>query len=61
MTNGYIILTLLTGLAITASGSCGQPNEAYHTGCIICGKSFHEIEEEFTLGYLEGSHIFGET
>ena len=50
----------ITGLAITVSGSCGQPNETYHTGCMVCGKSLHEIKEEITLGYLEGSHIRGE-
>ena len=49
----------ITGLAITASGSCGKPKEAYHTGCVICGKSFLVIEEEITVGYLERSHAQG--
>ena len=52
---------LITGLAITVSGSYGQPNETYHTGCVVCGNSFHEIKEEKNLGYLEGSHVRGET
>ena len=32
-----------------------------HSGCVVCGKSFLEIREEITLGYLEGSHVSGET
>ena len=51
----------ITGLAISVSGYCGQPNETYHSGCVVCGKSFPEISEEITLGYLEGSHVSGET
>ena len=51
----------ITGLAISASGSCGQSNDVYHSDCIVCGKSFPEITEEITLGYLEGNHVTGET
>ena len=50
-----------TALAITASGSCGQPNDVHHYGCIVCGKSFAEITEENTLGYLESNPLPGET
>ena len=51
----------ITGLAITVSGSCGQPNETFHKGCVVCGKSYHEINEDSTLGYLERTHVRGET
>ena len=51
----------ITGLARSVSGTCGQPNDVYHTGCIVCGKSYPEIKEEITLGYLESAHIQGET
>ena len=51
----------ITGLGINVSGTCGQPNDVYHTGCIVCGKSYPAIKEEITLGYLESTHIQGET
>ena len=51
----------ITGLGISVSGSCGQPNETTQTGCVICGKSSADIKEEITLGYLEQTHIPGET
>ena len=51
----------ITGLGISVSGSCGQPNETIQTGCVICGKSSADIKEEITLGYLEQTHIPGET
>ena len=51
----------ITGLGISVSGTCGQPNDVYHTGCIVCGKSYPAIKGEITLGYLESTHIQGET
>ena len=51
----------ITGLGSSVSGSCGQPNETTQTGCVICGKSSADIKEEITLGYLEQTHIPGET
>ena len=51
----------ITGLGISASGLCGQPNDVLYSGCVVCGKSFQAIKEEVTLGYLESTHIPGET
>ena len=39
----------ITGLGISISGNCGQPNEVHYTGCVICGKDFSEIKEEIPL------------
>ena len=47
--------------SINVSGQCGQPNGIFHSGCVVCGKSFPAIKEEVTLGYLESIHIPGET
>ena len=54
--NAYI-----TGLGISVSGICGQQNETFHSGCVVCGKSFEDIKAEITLGYLEQTHVAGET
>ena len=51
----------ITGLGISISGTCGQPNEAYYTGCVVCGKDYPAFKEEITLGYLERTHIQGES
>ena len=51
----------ITGLGISISGNCGQPNEVYYTGCIVCGKDYPAIKEEITLGYLEKTHFPGES
>ena len=51
----------ITGLGLSASGLCGQPNDVLYSGCVVCGKSFQAIKEEVTLGYLESTHIPGET
>ena len=51
----------ITGSAITVSGSCGLANETFQTGSVVCGKSYREIKEEIILGYLEGTHVRGET
>ena len=51
----------ITGLGISASGLCGQPNDVLSSGCVVCGNSFQAIKEEVTLGYLESTHIPGET
>ena len=51
----------ITGLGISVSGYCGQPNEVYHTGCVVCGKDYPSIKEEITLGYLEATHVPGES
>ena len=51
----------ITGLGISASGLCGQPNDVLYSGCVVCGKSFQAIKEEVTLGYLESTHLPGET
>ena len=51
----------ITGLGIIISGSCGLPNETNHSGCVVCGKSYIDIREEITLGYIEQTHIAGET
>ena len=50
-----------TGLGISTSGLCGQPNEIFYSACVVCGKSFPAIKEEVTLGYLEITRIPGET
>ena len=51
----------ITGLGISASGLCGQPNDVLYGGCVVCGKSFQAIKEEVTLGFLESTHVPGET
>ena len=51
----------ITGLGISISSNCSLPNETYHSGCVVCGKSFIDIREEITLGYIEQTHIPGET
>ena len=50
----------ITGLGISTSGNCGQPNEVYYTGCVVCGKDYPAIKEEIILGYLEKTHFPGE-
>ena len=51
----------ITGLGISASGLCEQPNDVLYSGCIVCGKSFQAIKEEVALGYLENTLNPGET
>ena len=51
----------ITGLGINMSGQCGQLNGIFYSCCVVCGKSFPAIKEEVTLGYLESTHILGET
>ena len=51
----------ITGLGISVSGSCGLQNENFHSGCVVCDKSIEDIRAEITLGYLEQTHIEGET
>ena len=51
----------ITGLAISASGLCGEPNYIQRGDCTVCGKSFATIQEEITLGYLERTHSPEET
>ena len=51
----------ITGLGISVSGTCGQPNEVYNTGCVVCGKDYPANKEEITLGYLERTHVPGES
>ena len=51
----------ITGLGISFSGNCGQPNEVYYTGCVVCGKDYPAIKEDITLGYLEKTHFPGES
>ena len=51
----------ITGLAISISRTCGQPNDVYYTGCVVCGKDYAAIKEEITLGYLERTHVAGES
>ena len=51
----------ITGLGISASGLCGQPNDVLYSGCVVCGKSFQAIKEDVPLGYLESTHIPGKT
>ena len=41
----------ITGLAIGASGLCGEPNYIQRGDCAVCGNSFATIQEEITLGY----------
>ena len=50
----------ITGLGIIISGNCGQPNDVYYTGCVVCGKDYPAIKEEIILGYLEKTHFPGE-
>ena len=51
----------ITGLAISASGLCGEPKYFQRGDCTVCGKSFATIQEEITLGYLEKTHVPEET
>ena len=46
----------ITGVAVTGSGICGNPNLVSRGDCIICGKSFATIKEELTFDYLERNH-----
>ena len=52
----------ITGLGKSVIGTCGQSNDVYHTGCIVCRKTYPAIKEEITLGYLGTWVLFpGET
>ena len=51
----------ITGLGLSISGTCGQPNNVYHTGCVVCGKDYPSFKEEITLGDLERTHVAGES
>ena len=51
----------ITGLGIGVSGTCVQPNDVYHTGCTVSGKTYPVIKEEITLWYLESTHTQGES
>ena len=50
----------ITGLAISASGLCGEPSYIQSGDCTVCGKSFASIQEEITLEHLEQTHMPGE-
>ena len=63
MTCGHMVwkrTSLAWGLKLVAAG-CGLPNETFHSGCVVCGKSYTDIKEEIMLGYLEQTHVAGET
>ena len=51
----------ITGLGNSISGNCGLTHERYHSGSVVCGKSYLDIREEITLGYTEQIHIAGDT
>ena len=51
----------ITGLAISTNKLCGEANYVQHGDCTVCGKSYAMIQEEMTLGYLEQTHVTGET
>ena len=51
----------ITGVAVTGSGICGNPNLVSHGVCIICGISFATIKEEITFDYLERTRQAGES
>ena len=44
------------GLAWSASGQCGQPNELYNGDCVVCGQSITTNNEEIIFEYLESTH-----
>ena len=50
-----------TGLAISASGLCGELNYIQQGDCTVCGISFATLQEEITLGYLEKTQVAEET
>ena len=51
----------ITGLTMSASGICGPQSDFQHGDCTVCGKSFAVIKEETSLGYLEQTHLPGDT
>ena len=48
-----------TGVAVSTSGTCGQPNLFEQGDCYLCGRSFVTIQEEITRNFLEQTHIDG--
>ena len=51
----------ITGVAVSTSGVCGNPNYVARSDCYVCRKSFGSIKEEITFYYLERTHMHGET
>ena len=51
----------ISGVAVTTSGACGEPNIVQHGDCSVCGKSFETIKEEILFNFLEQTHIDGES
>ena len=51
----------ITGVAVSTSGICGNPNYVARGDCWMCGKSFGSMKEEITFDYLERTHMPGET
>ena len=50
----------ITGVAVSTSGVCSNPNYVARSDCYVCGKSFESIKVEITLDYLERTHMPGE-
>ena len=48
-------------VAVSTKGICGQPNEACHDDCIVCGRSFVSIKKDVTLEYIVSTHKQGES
>ena len=59
--NPWVQSSHTTGDAIGTGGIFGQPYEVHHRSYVVCGRSFVTVKEEITIGYLQSTHIEGET
>ena len=51
--NPFINNSHITGLAMGASGICGQPIDIRHVDCTDCERSTTTLKKEITLSFLE--------
>ena len=51
----------ITGVAVSTSGTSGEPNIVQHGDCYVCGKSFDTFKEEILFNFQEQTNIEGES
>ena len=51
----------ITGVAVSTSEACDEPNIVQHGDCYVCGKSLNTIKEELLFNFLKQTHIDGES
>ena len=51
----------IQGLSVRIASQCGQPNQALYGDCIVCRRSYEQINETAVLGYLESTTYRGES